>query len=81
MDWRPLVTMLTVVTRHRGQRLDLPGGGVTGLDGLHSHQGREVISDGVLESLDTLVVLKHFDGGRMDQGKGFNLKVRRIRIS
>ena len=68
--------MLTVVTRHRGQRLDLPGGGVTGLDGLHSHQGREVISDGVLESLDTLVVLEHFDGGRVDKGKGQDLNSR-----
>ena len=29
--------------------------------------------------LDTLVVLKHFDRGRMDKGQGFDLKISDIR--
>ena len=58
----------------RGQRLDVPGGGLTGPDGLHGDQGREVLTDGVLQRLDPLVMLEHFYGGRVDQGIGCRLQ-------
>ena len=54
----------------RGQCPDIPGGWVTGPDGLHGDQGREVLTDGVLQRLDPLVMLEHFYGGRVDQGIG-----------
>ena len=67
---------------HGWQCLDLLRGGVPGLDGLDGHQGHEGLVDGVLQRmviLDTLVVLKHFNRGRMDQGQGFDLKISNIR--
>ena len=67
---------------HSWECLDLLRGGVPGLYGLHSHQGHEGLVDGVLQRmviLDTLVVLKHFDRGRMDQGQGFDLKISDVR--
>ena len=63
---------------HSWQCLDLLWGGVPGLDGLHGHQGHEGLVDGVLQGmvvLDALVVLEHFDRGRMDQGQGFDLEI------
>ena len=62
---------------HSWECLDLLRGGLPGLDGLHSHQGHEGLVDGVLQRmviLDPLVVLKHFDGGRVDQGIGMGLQ-------
>ena len=67
---------------HSWQCLDLLRGGVPSLDGLHGHQGHEGLVDGVLQGmviLDALVVLEHFDRGRMDQGQGFDLKISDIR--
>ena len=67
---------------HSWECLDLLRGGVPGLDGLDGHQGHEGLVDGVLQRmviLDPLVVLKHFDRGRMDQGQGFDLKISDIR--
>ena len=65
------------------QCLDLLWGGVPSLDGLHGHQGHEGLVDGVLQGmviLDALVVLKHFDRGRMDQGQGFDLEIQELII-
>ena len=67
---------------HSWQCFDLLRSGLPGLDGLHRHQGHEGLVDGVLQRmviLDALVVLKHFNRGRMDQGQGFDLKISDIR--